>query len=74
MRFSYFFPIRNIGKEDACTNDIFERSSGPLERTFNILKNLNRLRVRIACDDLPIHSSRGLPATWTCAPTLTARE
>src|SRR5208282_6015681 len=60
VRFSHFFPIRNVGKEHAGANHIFQGSSGPLQRAFNVLEGLNRLRVGIArADDFAVGSSRG---------------
>src|SRR6266404_5304018 len=57
--FANFFPIRNVGEEHTRADDIFQRSSGPLQRAFNVLEGLNRLRIRITrADDLVIDSSR----------------
>src|SRR6266403_1517636 len=57
--FSCFFPIRNVSEEHARADDIFQRSSGPLQCAFNVLEGLNRLRIRITrADDLAIGSSR----------------
>ena len=58
VSFSNFFPIRNVGKKDACTDNIFQRCSRPLQCVFNVFESLNRLRIGIAGDNFAIGSSR----------------
>ena len=59
MSLANFFPIGDVGHEHAGADDVFQRSSGPLQSAFDVLERLNGLRIGIASDELAIQASRG---------------